>query len=279
MIGKNTKRNFLRGALLLGFALAPAVPTAHADTTLVFGQMQEDKKTISAQRIRIKGDRLALDGGTDEPYMIFYGGYDRAYVIDHEEKSYLSLDPEKVTKIVEEMSASRLQALADMEKRLAAVPEEEKPQMQKMVEKLREATAEMEDAPERVVEFKTTGETVSLGGRDSEVVEAYVAGKLSSTYYLVNRAELKISDADYAVMQKFEKFLRMVQTRLPPSLRSHFGHLEALAAPDGTIPLKVESAEGRPEVLIEVSDETIPAKTMNVPVSYRPQDVKNDTLQ
>ncbi len=265
--------------MLLGFALVLALPTAQADTTLVFGQMQDDKKTISAQRIRIKGDRLALDGGTDEPYMIFYGGYDRAYVIDHEEKSYLSLDPEKVTKIVEEMSASRLQALADMEKRLAAVPEEEKPQMQKMVEKLREATAEMEDAPERVVEFKATGETVALGGRDSEVVEAYVAGKLSSTYYLVNRAELKISDADYAVMQKFEKFLHMVQTRLPPSLRSHFGHLEALAAPDETIPLKVESAEGRPEVLIEVSDETIPAKTMNVPVSYRPQDVKNDTLQ
>ena len=84
----------------------------------MFGRLEDDKKTISTQRIRIKGKRLSLDGGTDEPYMIFYSGYQRAYVIDHENKTYLSIDPEKVTRIVDELAAARLQALTDMEAKL-----------------------------------------------------------------------------------------------------------------------------------------------------------------
>ena len=257
------------------FALPPSL---EADTTLMFGR-REDDRTISAQRIRVKGKRLSLDGGTDEPYMIFYGGYNRAYVIDHEQRTYLSIDPDKVTKIVDKLAASRLEALADMELKLAAVPEAQKPQMQKMVDKLREETVKMEAAPERKIEHKPTGETVTLAGREAAVVETFIAGKMAATYYVVPRSELDISDADYAVIQKFAKYLREIRDRLPPSLRSHFAKLDVLAAPDEQIPLKVESVNGRPEVLVDADNEEIPGGVMNVPASYQPQDLPNETLQ
>jgi hypothetical protein len=266
-------------ALTAGAALSFSLPSAEADTTLMFGRLEDDEKSISTQRIRIKGKRLSLDGGTDQPYMIFYSGYNRAYVIDHEQRTYLSIDPDKVTKIVDELAASRLQALTDMEAKLATVPAAQKPQMQKMVDKLREETVKMEAAPERKIEYRPTGETVTLAGKEAAVVETFIAGKMAATYFLVPRTELSISDADYEVIQKFAKYLREIRDRLPPSLRSHFAKLEVLAAPNEQIPLKVLSVTGRPEVLIDASDEEIPAGLMNVPASYQPQDLPNEVLQ
>lgn len=255
------------------------ISSVEADTTLMFGRLEDDQKTISTQRIRIKGKRLALDGGTDKPYMIFYSGYQRAYVIDHEQRSYLSLDPDKVTKIVDKLAAARLKALADMEAKLVTVPAAQKAQMQKMVDKLREETVKMEAAPERKIEHKPTGQTVTLAGKEAAVVQTFIAGKMAATYYLVPRAELDVSDADYEVIQKFAKYLREVSDRLPPSLRSHFAKLDVLAAPDEQIPLKVESVNGRPEVLIDADTEEIPAGLMNVPAAYQPQDLPNEVLQ
>ena len=263
-------------AAVVSLTLPSAV---RADVTLVFGRLEDDKKTVSTQRIRIKGKRLSLDGGTDEPYMIFYSGYQRAYVIDHEAGTYLSIDPEKVTKIVDQLAAARLQALTDMEARLATVPEAQKDQMKKMVDKLREETVRMEAAPERKIDHRPTGETVTLAGKEAAVVETFIAGKKASTYFLVPRTELGISDSDYQVIRQFSEYLREVRDRLPPSLRSHFAKLDVLAAPDEQIPLKVESATGRPEVLIDANHEEIPGKLLNVPASYQPQDLPNATLQ
>jgi len=244
-----------------------------ADTELTFGQLQEDKKTVSTQRIRIKGDRLSIDGGTDKPYMIYYGRYERAYVIDHEKKQYFSLDLAKVTRIVDNLAASRLQALADMEKKLETLPDAQRPQFEKMIAKLREETVQMEIAPEREAEYKPTGETVTLGGHETEVVESFVRDKKTATYYVVPRDALEISDADYGVIKKYAAFLDSVRTRLPPNLRSHFGDMDMLAGPDEKIPLKVEveALNGRPEVLLNASTDEIESKVMNVPPAYAAQ--------
>jgi len=262
----------IRAAVIGVCILAPVFP-GFADTELTFGQLQEDKQSVSTQRIRIKGERLSIDGGTDLPYMIYYGRYERAYVIDHEKKQYFSLDLDKVTRIVDNLAASRLQALADMEKKLETLPDAQRPQFEKMVEKLREETVQMEIAPERKAEFKSTGDMVSLGGHDTEVVESFVLGKKTATYYVVPRAALGISDADYDVIRKYASFLDSVRTRLPPNLRAHFGDMDMLAGPDEKIPLKVEveALNGRPEVLLDASTDEIESKVMNVPPSYAAQ--------
>lgn len=266
------KITMIRVGLAAAWLLAPTLPL-FADTELTFGQLQEDEKSVATQRIRIKGDRLSIDGGTDQPYMIYYGGYERAYVIDHEKQQYFSLDLEKVSKIVDNLGASRLQALADMEKKLKTIPNAQRPQFEKMVEKLREETVQMEVAPERKAEFKPTGETVKLGGHETEVIESFVRDKKTATYYVVPRAALEISDADYEVIKKYAAFLDSVRTRLPPNLRTHFGDMDMLAGPDETIPLKVEveALNGRPEVLLNASTAAIEAKVMNVPPSYAAQ--------
>lgn len=264
----------LRLVLAIAGFFSPAF-ALFADTELTFGQLQEDNKSVSTQRIRIKGDRLSIDGGTDQPYMIYYDRYQRAYVIDHEKQQYFSLDLEKVTKIVDNLAASRLQALADMEKKLATLPTAQRSQFEKMVEKLREETVQMEIAPERKAEFKPTGETVKLGGHEAVVVESFVRGKKTATYYVVSRDALEISDADYEVIKRYAAFLDSVRTRLPPNIRTHFGDMDMLAGPDETIPLKVEveALNGRPEVLLNASTDVIESKVMNVPPSYAAQNL------
>ena len=274
MMSLTTSRNMATTHVLVAVVcLFVSLTSGLADTELTFGQLQEDKKTISTQRLRIKGDRLSIDGGTDQPYMIFYGRYERAYVIDHEKKQYFSLDLDKVSKIVDNLSASRLQALADMERKLETIPEAQRAQFEKMVEKLREETVQMEIAPERKADFQPTGEKVNLGGHEAEVVESFVRGKKTATYYVVPRQTLEISDADYEVIKNYAVFLDSVRTRLPPNLRAHFGDMDMLAGPDEKIPLKVEveALNGRPEVLLNVSTDEIEAKVMNVPASYAAQ--------
>ncbi len=274
MIRPTPSRRFtiIRATLAVACLCAPTLPL-FADIELTFGQLQEDDKSVSTQRIRIKGDRLSIDGGTDEPYMIYYGRYQRAYVIDHEKKQYFSLDLDKVTQIVDNLAASRLQALADMEIKLKTLPEAQRPQFKTMLEKLREETVQMEIAPERKADFKPTGEKVELGGHETEVVESFALGKKTATYYVVPRDALEISDADYEVIKKYAAFLDSVRTRLPPNLRAHFGDMEILAGPDEKMPLKVEveALNNRPEVLLNASTDEIESKVMNVPPSYAAQ--------
>ncbi len=131
----------LRTSLLaVCLAMSSIGATAHAGAVLrttvenfakgnMFFDAQESYVTVT----KIEGNRMRMDtqgmDGTLATTVIFLGETDEMYMIDHEKKSYMVFDRERIEALAQQMS----EAMRPMQEMLAQVPPEQREMMERMM--------------------------------------------------------------------------------------------------------------------------------------------------
>lgn len=94
-----------------------------------FFEARESYVTVT----KIEGNRMRMDtqgmDGTLATTMIFLGETDEMYMIDHDEKTYMVFDRERIEALTQQMS----QAMQQMQEALAQVPPEQRAMMERMM--------------------------------------------------------------------------------------------------------------------------------------------------
>lgn len=128
--------------------------------------------TATKAGIAVSGLRLKMDVASGEKdwngYMLFHGDRREMIVVNHDNKSYFVIDEAQMKKLAGTVN----QAMASMEQALAALPESQRAQMEKMMK------SRMPDmgTPREPSELKKTGASDSVNGFDCEVYEVWRSG-------------------------------------------------------------------------------------------------------
>ncbi|MGD8439718.1 MAG: DUF4412 domain-containing protein [Holophagae bacterium] len=140
--------------------------------------------TSQQTSIAVDGARMKLDvasGDVDRSgYMIFDGDRHEMTVVNPEDRSYFVIDEAQMKKLAETVN----QAMASMEQALAAMPEAQRAQMEKMMKSRMPAGSE----PREPSELKKTGASDTVNGYDCTIYEVWRSG--------VRERELCVTDWD-----------------------------------------------------------------------------------
>lgn len=262
----------LRTSVLLAVFQVFSPGTARADSTLVFGSVDEDGQvTALTQQIHLREGVMSVATANDKRLMIFDAGAGAAYVVDHEKKKYIGFDPEKVARMAEQFAQTQEQVLGGLEERVAGLPEEQRQRLRVFLDRLREVAAgQMENEPER--KYADTGESSRVGDWNAQVIEVLEDGIRKSRLYLVEHEDIGLSEGEYRTLADFQAYIQRIAGRVPAGLRKYFGDYRLLAE-SGKVPVQIvrldpESGKEKIERLTGVIRDPIEEGWFTVPEGY-----------
>jgi hypothetical protein len=273
------KKPFPGFTLFLCLLAAHAVSAilARADSTLVFGEVDAGGQVATlTQQIHLRDGVMSLAAADSKRLMIFNARTSTAYVVDHQEKKYISFDPEKVAKMAENFAQTQEQVLGGLEGKLAELPKEERERLQGFMDKLHQVAAEqMQKEPER--KYVDTGKSAEVGEWKAQVVEVLEDGEKKSTLYMVDYRDIGLSRGEYETLVNFQAYIERIANNVPAGLRKNFGDFRMLTEAE-KVPVQVtrldpKSGEETTERLANVIREPIEEGWFTVPEGY-----ERDTL-
>lgn len=241
-----------------------------ADNTLSYAGLGKDGEQGEAQKMMIKGNKVRVDVPGGQNAMIFDAAADTIYVLELDKKKYLEMDPELFTKLTAGISAMQ----AQLQAKLASLPEAQRAQMAAMMSKLGQGMLDGGKTPE--IKHVETGRKEKVGDYDAEVVEVTEDGVKTAVYYVVKRESLNVGDSEYAVLQEFQGFMERMMKSLPGGLKQKM-KLQALMAKQNRLPVRVDEVEGQTVTqsnqLVGVSDEKLAAELFEIPADFQKQEM------
>lgn len=218
----------------------------------------------------IKGNKVRVDVPGGKNAMIFDAEADTIFVLELDQKKYMEMDPEMFSKLTAGISAMQ----AQLQAKLASLPEAQRAQMEAMMSKLGQGMLDGGKTPE--IEHVETGRKEKVGDYDAEVVEVTEDGVKTAVYYVVGRENLDVGEAEYAVLQKFQGFMEKMTKSLPGGLKQKM-KLQGLMAKQNRLPVRVDEVEGQAVTqsnqLVGVSKETLAAELFEVPADFQKREM------
>lgn len=257
------KLTFYLGMFLamVGFA-----SPAHADNTLTYTKVGKEGASGEAQKMMIRADKVRIDMPGGKNAMIYDSAADKIYILEMEEKKYMTMDPAMMKKMMGALSSVQVQ----LEARMASMSEAQRAQMKAMLGKLGQGMLGGGKAP--VLKTVETGRKEKVGDYETEVIEVTEDGVKTVDYYVVDREKLKIGDTEYATLQKFQTFLGNMMKSLPGPMKQKM-KIQMLMAQGNRIPVKADHFENqaikRTDKLTDVSGEKLDPSLFEIPADFQ----------
>lgn len=180
--------------IALGLSAAPVF----AAVKIVSENTDLDTKKVTIDTILLDANRLRLDSDDRRSVMFLTdGGRNRIVMLDKNKNTYQEIDEQTMQQMGQQMSA----ATAQMEAAMKGMPPEQRAMMEKMMKgKMPQAAA---PAAKTVYTAKGSG---SVNGFSCTKYEGDLAGKKESEVCAATPAQLKITPADFQVLDKMKQF-------------------------------------------------------------------------
>lgn len=180
---------------------------AHADVVMVMEtkNMASDTPTVAVQEMIITADKLSghIRSGGQEQQMIFRGDKKLLWMIDPANKSYMELTEAGLAAMGEQVNA-------ELKKRLAALPADQRAEAEAMLK------ARMgEGAAPSVIDAKNTGEKKNVEGHACVKWDLFRDGQKSGEAWVAPRSDFKVTPADFAVFASLVQFFDHVRKSVP----------------------------------------------------------------
>jgi Domain of unknown function (DUF4412) len=246
-----------KALLPVACALLPLIALADAKVEMVDKAGQVDGTyQIRNGKVRLQ----SADSGNTT--MIYDSATHGMTVIDHDKKRYMHLDVETAAAA----GAAVSDAMAEMEKRLAALPPEQREQMKQFMPKLPGATG----AAMPVVTAERTGKSDSVNGKSCAIVAVAMDGKALGEA-CVAADGLALSAADQQTLRTmFDDMSKMAS-----SVLGHGARRGQQFAALGGVPLRWTDVEtGRVTETRVDTKADIAADSFEVPADYSEQKIE-----
>lgn len=129
------------------------------------GTTQETSIDVDGSRMRLN---FASGDTAGDGYMVFRGDRQEMMIVNTKDRSYFVIDQAQMKQLADTVN----QAMASMEQALAAMPEAQRAQMEKMMKSRMPAMAE----PREPSELKRTGASDTVNGYDCNIYEVWRSG-------------------------------------------------------------------------------------------------------
>lgn len=260
---KTTKLTFF-------FAVAMSIVTlasvARADTTLTYTKIEKGVSTGEAQKMLIRSDKMRIDLQGGKNAMIYDAAADKIYILEIEQKRYMTMDPAMMEQMMGALSAMQEQ----LEAKLASMPEAQRAQMRAMMSKLGQGMLDGGKTP--VLKTEETGRKETIGDYETDVIEVTEDGVKTIDYYVVDREKLDIGDAEYTTMLKMQTFFGKLMKSLPGPMKQKM-KIQMLMAKGNRLPVKADHFENkaikRTDQLTEVSGEKLDPALFEIPTNFQ----------
>jgi len=265
------KRTFKWGVATTAIAMMAAFTGgAQADNTLSYGVLDKDGQPGEAQKMMIKGSKVRVDVPGGKNAMIFDAGADTIYILELDKKKYMEMDPEMFSKLTAGISAMQ----AQLQAKLASLPEAQRAQMAAMMSKLGQGMFDGGDTPE--IKQVETGRKEKVGDYETEVVEVTEDGTKTAVYYVVDRDNLDVGEEEYAALQKFQGFMEKMMKSLPGALKKKM-ELQSLMAKQNRLPVRVDQVDGQTVTqsnrLLGVSNDKLEETLFVIPADFQKREM------
>ncbi|MFK5921815.1 MAG: hypothetical protein QM496_06520 [Verrucomicrobiota bacterium] len=246
------------GAALLG--------SAHADNTLVYSKTSKDGSPGESQKMLIRAGKMRIDMPDGKNAMIYDALADKVFILQMSEKKYMTMDPAMMEKMMGALTGLQ----AQLEAKMANMPEAQREQMRAMMSKMGAGLLGGGKTP--VIKYVETGRKEKVGDYQTQVVEVLEDGKKTIDYYLIDRADLEIGDVEYATLQKFQAFLGKLMKSLPGPMKQKM-KIQMLLAKGNQLPVKADHFENsklkRTDQLTEISNKGLDPALFEIPEGFQ----------
>ena len=260
-----TKLTFHIGLVIT--MLMAIMTSVRADNNLTYTKIDKDGSAGEVQKMMIRAGKMRIDLPGGQTAMIYDSVADKVYILEMGSKKYITMDPAMMKQMMAALTAMKSQ----LEAKLASMPEAQRAQMKAMMSKMG-----LGGGKAAVVKRVETGRMEKVGDYQAEVIEVTEDGVKAITYYLVDRKSLKVGDAEYATMHKFQAFLGKMMESLPGPMKQSM-KVRMLLAERNQLPVKADRFENgvimRTDQLTEVSSEDLDPGLFQIPADFQKREL------
>ncbi|NOY00388.1 MAG: hypothetical protein GXP30_11725 [Verrucomicrobia bacterium] len=247
-------------------AMVAIMGVARADNTLTYTKVDKGGATGEAQKMLIRSGKVRIDLPGGKNAMIYDAAANKIFILELKAKSYTAMDPATMKQMMGALSAMQ----AQLEAKMAAMPEAQQAQMRAMMSKLGQGMLGGGKTP--VVKSVETGRKEKVGDYNAEVVEVSEDGIKAIEYFVVDRGELKIGDVEYATLLKFQAFFGELMKSLPGPMKQKM-NVQMMMAKGNRLPVKAVHYENkeikRTDQLTEVSSDPLAPALFEIPAGFQ----------
>ncbi|MDH3694512.1 MAG: hypothetical protein OER96_08095 [Gammaproteobacteria bacterium] len=225
------------------------------------GQTQVQSAHIQNGFVSIKNP-----GGAKNIDALFQREHDRAFIIEHDKKSYLIINEAKV----EEFTAQARGMMALVQAQMEGMTDEQRAEMEKSMENMGMGGLMNSNEAAPIPEYKQTSEQRDVNGYLCQVVQVFKNQKLDSEMCVASRASLSMTDADYDTLKAMHNFAQRMASKAAMFMNSFGGTLPELATGEiEGLPVAVNDIDDKVTVTLRsINTADIDPSRLGVPKGY-----------
>ena len=185
-----------------------------ADTRLTI-QHTEPAKQSRIQTIMVTSGKVRMEQGTDDDTLLLYDQANNSFfAIQPNDKSYMEFDPEKAGEMMDQASQMQQQMMAQLQESLKDMPEEQREQMMKMMNRSGQTMPGLSPVPEEPVRYEPRGGSDSTGGFVCKWIEAYQGERKVRELCLADASSMGMPAGDKDTIMAMQSSMKALTKRL-----------------------------------------------------------------
>ena len=195
----------------LCFFMSIMASASFADTRLSIQHTESGKET-QLQTVMVTSGKVRMEQGTDDNMVLLYDQANNTFfAIQPDEKSYTEFDPEKAAEMMDQASQMQQQMMAKLQEGLKDMPEAQREQMMKMMNR---SGQKMPGLPEEPVRYESRAGSDSSGGFTCHWVEVFQGERKLRELCLAEPASMGMPSSDKDTMMAMQSSMKTLANRL-----------------------------------------------------------------
>jgi hypothetical protein len=263
---------------LLGLFLAPWLPCACADTVITYREKLPGGSAGPKETITITKGRAILERSSEPGQVLIFEENPTALIhIDHDLRSFLRLDRQRLEEMRESIRVLLGRAYLSVEDFVSTLPPDEqhaaREHLLKKVDQLK--PPEQLQAKENAVRYEDTGETTKIGLHHCKVFLGWEGDRKTSELFMTEREALRLPPEDHHTLQVFTDYLEKIASSLPGEARLRATSRLALPQMDSSLfPVMITNLwhDGTSTtILLRAIDQIeVDPQRLEIPAGYKP---------
>ena len=237
--------------------------------------VEKEGSTSKARHFYIADEKISFVDAQSS--MIFDTKSGQMTVLDHKEKTYLTISAAQMQQVSDQAGQMMQQMHAQMATRLQSLPPEQRAQMEQMMAQMGHASATSGTMPGKSLDemlVRPTGRSEIVKGIHCKVIEVYQAGTKVAENCLAPYSRLGISDSDYRTLKQFIDYQNDLAERFDGGKDKDFMQY---GMEQNMLPVKVITFKDGRNVStssVSASAKTVSAQAFVIPGNYKAETIE-----
>ena len=181
-----------------------------ADTRLSI-QHTESGKQPQIQTVMVTSGKVRMEQGNDDTLLLYDHANNTFFAIQPSEESYMEFDPEKAGEMMDQASQMQQQMMAQLQESLKEMPEEQREQMMKLMNR---SGQKMPGLAEEPVRYEPRGGNDSISGFVCSWVEVYQGERKVRELCLADLSSMGMPSSDKDTMMAMQSSMKVLVKRM-----------------------------------------------------------------